>query len=442
VLLVELFLPSVNNLMQRSMSVSWLDPNLIAFLAGLWLLTGLGAGVYPALYLSGFRPVRVLKDIKTVKSKGWLRRTLVTFQLVISVVLIISTIIIHRQMQLARDSQPGFDEEQIVMIPTRDKVGDRYETIRSSLRAKSGIQSVTTTSFEPGEPGSISFFQAQAVEDYESEDMVIMDGIDVGFDFTETFGVEVTRGRSFSEQYRTDLGNAVMINEKAVRYFGWEDPLGKTIFFGKERKIVGVIEDFHYKSLKEEVKPVLITPTENASRFIAAKLAGGSIPGAMDAIQSTWSEVIPEMPLNYSFLDDSFDALYRTEHRLNTLITSFSILAIVIACLGLVGLSAYSAERRTKEIGIRKVLGASISQIVTLLTKDFTKWMVLGFVLAIPIAQYAMTEWLKSFEYKVNVGFEVYLIAGGIVSTLVLFAVSWQSIRAALANPIVSLRNE
>jgi putative ABC transport system permease protein len=202
------------------------------------------------------------------------------------------------------------------------------------------------------------------------------------------------------------------------------------------------VEDFHYKSLKEKIVPLIITPTDKASRFIAVRLGSGDIPSSLKQVESVWNEVIPTLPFTYSFLDESFDALYRTELRLNTLVTVFSLLAILIACLGLLGVSAFMAEQRTKEIGIRKVLGATVQNIVTLLTKDFVKWVGLGLVIAVPCAHYAMSKWLETFEYKVEVGAGIYLGAGTIAFILVLFTTTWQSIKTALMNPTDSLRNE
>ena len=441
--LAEMLLPKVNNIMQRNMVIDWTDPFLFLMFGGLLIIVGLGAGVYPALYLSGFKPVRALKNVNQVQSRGVQRKVLITFQMAVSIALIASALIIQAQMALVRESRPGFNHNQVIMIPTRDEMGKDYIAFREKLLTYSGIESVTTSSFEPGEPGFITFFSAKDLEGLVGEGTMVMDGITAGFDFEQTFKLQVVHGRSFSEAFNTDLEEAVMVNETAVRALDWEQPLGKTIkVWGRTRRVVGVVKDFHYKSLKEKIVPLVITPTDEASRFIAVRLSSGDIASSLKQVESVWNEVMPALPFSYSFLDDSFDALYRTELRLNTLVTVFSLLAIVIACLGLLGLSAFMAEQRTKEIGIRKVLGATVQSIVALLTKDFLKWVLLGLVIAIPCAHYVMTKWLQTFEYKVQGGVRIYLGAGAIAFILAFLTTTLQSTKIALMNPTDSLRNE
>ena len=441
--LAELFLPTVNDIMHRAMVINWADPFLFLMFGGLWLVVGLGAGVYPALYLSGFNAMRALKSVEQVQSRGVLRKVLITFQLAVSIALIACTLVIQNQMDLIRESRPGFNQAQVIMIPTRNEIGEEHARLRERLLTYGGIASVTTSSFEPGEPGLITFFSGKDIEGWTAEETIVMDGIIAGFDFETTFELHVVDGRSFTEAFATDLEQAVMVNETAVRRFGWKEPVGKTINYGEKlKRVVGVVEDFHYKSLKEQIVPLIITPTDKASRFIAVRLVAGDIPSAIKQVESVWNKFIPQLPFTYSFLDESFDALYRTELRFNILVTVFSLLGIFIACLGLLGLSAFMAEQRTKEIGIRKVLGATVQNIVTLLTKDFVKWVGMGLVIAIPCAHYAMSKWLHTFEYKVEVGAGIYLGAGAIAFILVLFTTTWQSIKTALMNPTDSLRNE
>lgn len=442
-MLAQLLLPAVNQIMQRTMVIDWTDPSLFLMFGALWVVIGSAAGVYPALYLSGFDPMRALKSREQTQSKGMLRKVLITIQLAVSIALIACTLVIQSQMELVRESRPGFDQGQVIMIPTRNEIGEEYTALRNKLIGQSGIASVTTSSFEPGEPGMITFFSGNEIEGLTGEESIVMDGIFAGFDFERTFELRVAQGRSFSEAFATDLEQAVMVNEAAVRRFGWDEAVGKTIQYGETlRHVVGVMEDFHYKSLKEEIVPLIILPTDKASRFIAVRLAAGEIPLALQQVASAWSENIPQLPFTYSFLDESFEALYRTESRLNTLVTVFSLLAIFIACLGLLGLSAFMAEQRTKEVGIRKVLGATVQNILILLTKDFVKWVVPGIIIAVPVAHYAMTQWLQAFKYKVEVGAAMYLAAGTIAFTLVVLATGWQSLRAATMNPVNSLRNE
>lgn len=442
-ILVELFLPAVNNLMARSLTVTWVDPSLIAILTGLWLVVGIGAGIYPAFFLSGFKPIQALKVKAQLKSKGTFRKGLITFQLAISIALIICTIVIQRQMQFIQNKKPGYDKAQVLMIPNTAEIDDELQTLKSELTSITGVEYVSTSSFEPGEPGGKSFFEATKVEGYNSEDLVIIDRIWCGLDFTETFGLNIVAGRSFNRAYTTDLEQAILLNQTAVNNFGWDNPIGKTIDLdGEPKTVIGVVEDFHIYSLKEEVTPLLIDPTEDSSRFLAIRINSKSIRNTVSQIEAVWDTVIPTVPFQFNFLDDSFNALYRTELRLSSLLTTFALFAILIACLGLIGLSAYTAEQRTKEIGIRKVLGASVQQIMALLTKDFIKWYVLGLIIAIPIATYVMNQWLSSFRYNVSLDVWTYLIAATVCFSIVILAISWQSIRAALANPVESLRSE
>lgn len=441
-LLVELFLPTVNDLMARSLSISWLDPIVLTMFGILWGVVGIGAGIYPAFFLSKFKPVRALKGRTDLQSKGAFKKGLITFQLAVSVTLIICTVVIQQQMQFVQDNKPGFNQARILMIPNTSRLDDQVQTLESELKNLTGIEYVTTSSFEPGRAGGISSIESARIEGYDSEDPVIVQHVWAGLDFTRTFGLEIVEGRTFDRSYSTDLEQAILLNETAVKQIGWDQSVGKTIDFDGEKKVIGVIKDFHIFSLKEKIDPLIIMPIDTSSEFLAIRMNSASLSNTVSQIEDIWNEIVPFMPFRYNFLDDSFDALYRTELRLNSLLTSFALFAILIACLGLVGLSAYTAEQRTKEIGVRKVLGASVHQIVTLLTKDFVKWFGLGLLIAIPLATYFMNRWLQSFQYKIHFDIWTYIFAGSICFVIVILAISWQSIKAATANPAKSLRTE
>lgn len=442
-MLATFFLPEVNEITDRALKIDWTDPVMLLAFGGLWLVVGVGAGMYPAFYLSGLKAWRALRGKSYIQSKGTLRKVLITFQLTVSIALIACMLVIQSQMELVRESRPGFGEAQVMMIPTRNEIGDEYNRLRERLRTHSSIGTVSTSSFEPGEPGMIQFYKGSDIEGLTTDDNLVTDGIDAGFDFEKTFSLRMVQGRSFSETHATDLDEAVIVNEAAVRRFGWTDPLGKTISMGATpRRVVGVMEDFHYKSLRDEMVPLVITPTDKASRFIAVRLNAGDIPSAVKQVEAAWNESIPHLPFTYSFLDDSFDALYKTELRFSTLVTVFSLLAIVIACLGLLELSAFMAEQRAKEIGIRKTLGATVGNIVSLLTMDFMKWIALGLVISIPFAHYAMSRWLGTFAYKIEQRPMIYLGAGAIVLVLVLMTTGWKAMQSALRNPVDVLKNE
>ncbi|MEX0662258.1 MAG: ABC transporter permease [Balneolaceae bacterium] len=444
-ILIELFLPTINHLMARSLSISWLDPSVWGIFLSLWFVVGSGAGIYPAFYLSGLRPIQALKSKQQLNSKGSLRKGLVTFQLAISLALIICTIVIQRQMQFIQDNKLGLKQDRVLMIPNTDALNDQLPTLRSQIESLAGIEHVTASSFEPGEAGGISFLEAGEIEDYESdEEGLIVEHIVAGQDFIQTFGMELVSGRPFDEAIATDLIESILINETAAKSFGWEQPVGKSINRISGTKIViGVVKDFHIHSLKKEIMPLMISPTSGSSRFLGVRISSGtSLPAVVSDIEKTWKAIVPTVPFQYNFLDDSFDALYRTEFRLNSVLTTFAFFAILIACLGLVGLSAFTAERRKKEIGIRKVLGASIIQIIGLMSKDFIKWFAVGLIIAIPTATWFTRQWLTSFQYKIQLDVWNYVISAGICLIIVLLAVSWQSIKAALMNPVDSLKSE
>lgn len=441
-ILVEFFLPTVNNLMARSLTISWLNPGVLAIFGVLWIVVGIGAGMYPAFFLSKFNPIQAVKTKGQLQSRGTIRKGLIIFQLAVSIALIICTVVIQRQIQFIQDRKPGFNQAQILMIPNTSRLVDQLQPLESELTSLSGVEYVTTSSFEPGEAGGISLVEAKEIEGYFSDEPLFLQNIWGGFDFTQTFGLQITDGRSFDRTYSTDLDQAVLLNETAVRKLGWDQPVGKTINYGNEKKVIGVVEDFHVSSLKDEIEPLIILPVETSEEFLAVRISSVSLGNTISQIENIWNTVVPSIPFRYAFLDDSFDALYRTELRLRSLLTTFALFAILIASLGLVGLSAFTAEQRTREIGIRKVLGASVRQIVTLLTKDFVKWFVLGLLVAVPVATVVMNHWLRSFQYKVQLDSWTYIFAAIICFMIVLMAVSWQSVRAAMADPATSLRTE
>ncbi len=414
---------------------------------------GILAGLYPSLYLSGFTPAGVLRNQKHSGRAGGvlMRKILVVAQFTIALVLIIGSIIVYKQLQFTQTKDLGFNGDQVVAVdlPNREAWNQR-ETLRNNLAGYSGIRELSLAMGAPGEfnirlandPGKL------APENNIESEMVTFAPAVVDYSFIDLLDIEVVAGRKFSPERGSDEERAYMLNEKGVEMLGWtpEEAVGKSFGGSREGEIVGVVENFHISSLHDDIEGVYLMLGESGSFYstgmLLAKLASGRISPALDRIKTEVSRFSPHAAFSYEFLDDKFDAMYRTERRFGRIVGIFTFIAIIIACLGLYGLAAFSAERRIKEIGIRKVLGASVIQIVNLLSIDFLKLVILGFVISVPIAWYAMNRWLSEFAYHIEIGPLIFGVAGISAVAIALLTVSWQSVRAATANPVDSLRSE
>jgi putative ABC transport system permease protein len=417
------------------------------------VLVGFLAGIYPAMHLSRFSPLTVLRNRWAQGGSGLtLRKLLVVMQFAIALVLIIGSMVVYRQLQYTQNKDLGFDGEQVVSVslPTQQAWRLR-ESIRSKLMSYPGIMEASVAS---GSPGRFNVRFRQKAEDLsaqagvDGEETIMFAPAVVDYSFLEVLDIEVLAGRNFSRDMGSDVDRAYLINKKGAELLGWtpDEAVGKPFGLGNEGEIIGVVEDFHISSLHNEMEAVLLQLHES-SRWsgggtILAKLAPDQMSTTMDAIRTELAKYAPSSTFSYGFLDDRFDAMYRTERRLGQIVAMFTFIAIVITCMGLYGLAAFSAERRVKEIGIRKVLGATVVNIVGLLSKDFLKLVALGFIIAAPIAWYAMQQWLADFAYRIELGPDVFLVAGGAALAIALATVSWQAVRAALANPVESLRSE
>ncbi len=336
----------------------------------------------------------------------------------------------------------GFDKEQVVVIQRAAALGDQLNAFQSEVKQFPGILSTTATRHLPGRSVDTNAYKPEGTS--ESEGYLVM-AFTVGHDFVETLGIELAAGRSFSRDFSTD-SSALIINEAAVEKFGWTDAVGKTIIEPDPEgpsvaQVIGVMKDFHFESLHDEIRPALLR-LGTVPRFIAVRISGGDIPGTLAHLGKRWSELAPNQPFEYTFLDEDFDRLYRTDQRVGKIFGTFSVLGILVACLGLFGLASFSAEQRTKEIGIRKTLGASISNIILLLSKEFTTLVVISFLIASPLAYFAMSKWLQNFAYRTDIGILTFIAAGGLALLVAWFTVSYQSIKAALANPVEALKYE
>ncbi|HET8864068.1 MAG TPA: ABC transporter permease [Gracilimonas sp.] len=445
---VEIFLPLFANLTGKPLSFDLFDPFIVSSLVGITLLIGFIAGLYPSFVLSKFNPSSIFSGATGGRKKSTLRNALVVFQFTTSIILIISTLVITYQMDHIRDKRLGLSDETIVSIFTGPgtEFRENYSAFKNELLSHTSIQSVTH--INPNIPSSSEQDLSLQPEGFDSR--ININTFTAGEDFLNTLEVPLIEGLSFNElTVREEDENTgetfipVLINETAAHEWGWKEPIGKTFEgFSPQFRVVGVVKDFHYRSLKERIAPLIIHENNYSVRNVLIRINTENLRQSMSFIENTWAEIGPGTPFNYAFLDDQFDSMYKAEDRLAEIFRSFTFLAIIIACLGLFGLAAFSAERRTKEIGIRKVMGASIANIVSLLSKDFVKLVILGFVIAIPIAWYAMNQWLADFAYRIEIGPGIFALAGGAALVIALLTVSWQSIKAAVANPVDSLRSE
>jgi putative ABC transport system permease protein len=437
-------LPPFNNLAGKIINPGVFPPpaDLLALL-GVAVFIGIAAGVYPALVLSSFQPVAVLKGRFASGGKGsFLRKALVVVQFTIATGLIIGTLVVYNQMKYMRSQDLGFDKDQKLVMDTQ---GDSTKLVlKEEVSRLPGVLSTAMAGSMPGggNPGAYS-----QIENVKGEMQIAnLDLYFVDFDYIPQLKIRMAAGRPFLRQFMTDTTHAMILNEAAVKMFGYtkpEEAIGKKFSqWGRQGTIIGVVKDFHFRSLQEVIKPLSIRIEPGACDLLSVNVDGHHIPATIAAIEHKWKELLPDKPFNYFFLDEFFDKQYRSEDRFGTLFLYFAGLAIFISCLGLMGLASYSTVQRTKEIGIRKVVGASVGQIVYLLSRDFLRLVLLAFVVSAPIAWWLIEGWLKGFAYRIPVYWWIFAIAGTLALVIAILTVSFQAVKAAVANPVNSLRSE
>lgn len=439
-LLLSLFNQLAGKQVSEGIFSNWQNPAAL-FLAALGI--GLLAGIYPALVLSSFRPITVLKGRFATGTRGIiLRKGLVVAQFSISIALIIGTIIVYRQMNFMRSQDLGFSKDQTLIIDTN---GDpAREAFKQALTTIPAVRSVSLSSSVPGTGNAGAYSE---IENNKGDLQVAnLDVYFVDFDYLKQYDMKVVAGRAFSRDFLTDTTQAMILNETAVKLFGYTSPreaIGRRFKqWGREGKIIGVIKDFHFRSLQEEIKPLTMRIEPDRNDMVSAKIDAANLPATLAAIESKWKTIIPNRPYSYTFLDELFDRQYRAEERFGRLFLNFAILAIFISCLGLLGLAAYSTMQRTKEIGIRKVMGASVTGIVNLLSIDFLKLVLISFFVAAPVAWYYMHQWLQGFAYRTPIVWWIFAVAGIAALVIAIATISFQAIKAAIMNPVKSLRSE
>ena len=442
--LLLMLMPWYNQILGYSLLVSWNTMPVYLFLIGVIIIVGFLAGSYPAFFLSAFSPIQALKGkLKLGKGGSAFRQVLVVVQFSISVFLIVGTIIIIRQMSYVKNKQLGYNKEQTVVLRDDNNDFDNNKYVfKNQLQSNSNIASVSLMSGEPG-----GFFD-QFNFDVEGQHEIWHARTEFAdFEYIKTLGLKIIAGRDFSSQFPTDTTNAAIINRTAASKLGWtpQQAIGKWIQNkfrdDNKRRIIGVVEDFNFLSLKENMDALVIAPNEDR-RVALIKLKPGSLQAGINAIKNEYNKVAPSYPFEYSFLDQNFDKLYKNDLRQQTILTVFACLAIFVACLGLFGLASFTATKRFKEIGVRKVLGSSARSIVVLLSKDLLKPVIIATCLAIPLGYFAMNKWLQNFAYKTTLDWWIFLLAASITFGIALLTISIKAIKAALANPVQSLRTE
>ena len=444
--LVWLLVPPFNGLTGKEIAVSSLLSSDVFFgLLVLVVFTGVVAGSYPAFYLSSFQPIDTIRQKLQIRSRrSGLRNTLVIVQFAISIALIISTFIVLKQLNFMKTQKLGFKKEQVLAIRARGKgLDQQFEAFKNELKKDTGI---LEASYSNGIPGQTNTILTTFCEGQPDSVAFTFDYIFADYDFLKTYEIELLRGRDFSRDYGADKDGAFLINETALSKLGWrEEALGKKIGYSREvmRPVVGIVKDFHYRSLKEVIGPLAIYLRSEREAYLSLKMNTGDIPQTLSYIEKTWNSFEKERRFEYFFVDQNFDALYHSEERLSHIITYFSFVAVFIACLGLFGLASYTAEQKTKEIGIRKVLGASAGSIVMQLSRSFIKWVLVANLIAWPVSYFVLKNfWLSNFPFRIPLSLLTFVLAGLMAVAIAMLTVSYQSLKAALADPVDSIKYE
>jgi len=446
--LVYLFLPTFSNFTDKELSLNFLNnPEYIVGLTGLVVLVGLVSGSYPALFLSGFSPAKVLKGaFKAGKGHEQFRSVLVVGQFAISVVLIVAVLVVVRQLDFMQSKDLGFEKEDIVVLPSSPAIQENYLILKDRLERHQGIKSVSISSRVPS--GRLLDSQGSTAEiDGEMTQLnVRIADIEVGHNFLKTYGIPMVAGRDFDFNLASDSTEAFILNEAAIQEIGWassEEAIGKKFYYGGRRGFVtGVMKNFHFESLHQPIVPIVFMIPEDIYNRISLKVDAENKEQTLSYLKEEWAALRPDFPFEPLFVDEGFNRQYEAEERVKTIFTFFSGLAVVISILGLFGLTTFATQQRTREIGIRKVMGAETSNILVLLGKDFLKLVMIGFLIAIPVSWFGMSSWLNDFAYKIGISWTVFLWAGLIAGAIAAITVMSQSLKAAWEDPVKSIKSE
>ena len=444
IIIAVILLPFFNTVAGKSLTIPWTQWWLLPVMVVAALVIGIVAGLYPSFYLSSFKPIEVLKgQLSRGTKNSILRNGLVVFQFATSIILIISTLVIYKQTHYILHKESGFDKDQVMLIQGTNTLGDKTKSFKDDLLKLSQVQSVSVSDFLPisgTKRNGNTFYKEGRVKEDPGQGGQYWN---VDYDYIKTMGMKLTEGRNFSRDMASDSA-AVVINQRMVEKLGLKNPVGARITNSYQVfTVIGVVQDFNFESVKQEVGPVcMVANKDNQASIISVKINGKDAAKSVTAISALWKSFAPNQPVRYTFMDESFANMYADVQRTGNIFTSFAVLAIIIACLGLFALSAFMAEQRNKEIGIRKVLGASVVGITSMLSKDFVKLVVIAIVIATPVAWWAMTKWLQDFAYRIAVSWWMVGLAALVSIIIALITISFQSVKAAVMNPVKSLRSE
>ena len=453
--IVMLVLPAFNNIANKELSVgSFLGFKSALGILSLIIITGLLAGSYPAFFLTSLKPVSILKGSGLFRNNGsgfFTRNALVVFQFTVSTVLIICTIVVYKQLMYSQSKDLGLNKENVLVISNADRLGKNEEGLRNELAKLPQVSSATISTSLPTKNsfGDTYIPELNAGDTHSAENNIMLASFIVDDAFIPTLNLKVKSGRAFAKDFSDSA--SVIVNETAVKQIGWKNPIGKMLTYpgnnNQRFKVIGVVKDFNTESLRAEIAPfALFYTTSNTynigTSFISVRIKAGDYAAAIESIERKWKEFAPTTPFDYSFMDAEFDKLYKSDQVMGKVFTVFTAQSVIVACLGLLGLAIYTAEKRMKEISIRKVLGATVPNLVTMLSTDFLKLIIIASILAFPIAWYAMSKWLQGFAFRTDISWWVFALSAGVTILIAVITISYQSIKAALTNPGVSLRSE
>ena len=439
ILLIELLLPSFNELTAKSIDIDYSQPNYWLILLTTLTFTGLLAGIYPALLLSSFNTVSILKGtINQQVGGGLMRKGLVVVQFVMSVLLICGTLVVYHQLNYIKNKNIGLDRENVAYVHLRGNARSQYQSFKNELLQQAGLLSVTASNQSP-----ISVSNSTTTVDWNgksADEDVIFHAINVDYGFLETLKISLKEGRRFSKEFSTDSVTYI-VNETAVRIMNMEDPIGQRFELrGVSGSIIGVVEDFHISSMYDPIKPVVLSLKPSGLSRLYVKISGEQMEEGIAGLQKVYEEFSPDYPFSYTFMDESYERMYKSESMIGKLANYFAAIAIFISCLGLLGLSVFTTEQRTKELGIRKVLGASEHELLLLIGKDVTILVILALLIALPISYYALGNWLDQYAYHADLNVSIFLTAGLLAILIAWLTIAYQVYKAARVNPVVSLR--
>ncbi|MCB0852318.1 MAG: ABC transporter permease, partial [Bacteroidetes bacterium] len=447
IILVILVLPVINNLTGKEMEAGLLlTPSILTLLLGILFVVGLLSGLYPAIFMSGFRPVDILKGSFSTSAKGnLLRKSLVVFQFATSIALIASTMIVYQQLNFMFNTDLGFTKEQVIILPTHTDrgIGEKFALLKEELEKLPEVSHTSISDNVPGYFMNNNVVRKGWTEEAEWSDMRFLR---IDEDFFDLYGVKVIAGRGFEEKYGTDEGEAFLLNESGMKRLGWNNPeeaIGQKLAWQRRQGfVIGIIEDFHFMSVKNPIEPVIYIPSSNHRGFLSVRTSSDDYHRLLQTIEREYEKILPGKAFEYKFLDEDFDRQYKNEERFGQLFIYFTSLAVLIACMGLFGLAALAGERRRKEMGIRKVLGASVRDIVFLLSRNFMILVGVAFIVAVPLTWFTMDNWLEDFAVRIQLGPTSFLLAGILAGVIAMGTISFHILKTARSNPAETLRSE